>query len=137
MATDQFHKLNNQKQEKIIQAVLKEFAQYGYDSASTNRIVEHANISKGILGGFVALLLASRLPERVGKLLVPCPGAGFQPQSKVFFFTCLMAGLMPSRKRLDKFMNNMTGQGNLVNSVVKEQFIIAMQNALPRNKLFG
>lgn len=34
-------------------------------------------------------------------------------------------------------MNYMSGAGKKVNETLKEQFIAAMQNALPRNKLFA
>lgn len=37
------------RQDKIITAATKEFALYGYDNASTNRIVAGSDISKGIL----------------------------------------------------------------------------------------
>jgi TetR/AcrR family transcriptional regulator len=49
MPTQHFYKLKEEKQKQIIAAGLKEFAQYGYDAASTNRMVEAANISKGVL----------------------------------------------------------------------------------------
>ncbi len=39
----------SEKQDRIISAAVKEFALYGYDNASTNRIVAEAGISKGIL----------------------------------------------------------------------------------------
>ncbi|WP_462408588.1 TetR/AcrR family transcriptional regulator [Neobacillus sp. Marseille-QA0830] len=44
-----FSKQPAEKQEMIIQAALAEFAEYGFDLASTNRIVENAHISKGVL----------------------------------------------------------------------------------------
>lgn len=44
-----FMKLEQEKKERVINAALKEFAQKGFKSASTNRIVEEANISKGLL----------------------------------------------------------------------------------------
>ncbi len=49
MPASQFLNLPRHKQEQIIQASLSEFAEYGYDLASTNRIVERADISKGVL----------------------------------------------------------------------------------------
>jgi TetR/AcrR family transcriptional regulator len=45
----QFFNLPAEKQEEIVRASLREFAERGYDLASTNRIVEEANISKGVL----------------------------------------------------------------------------------------
>lgn len=45
---DKFHALDLDKQEKIINAAMKEFLQ-GYKKASTDNIVKEAGISKGIL----------------------------------------------------------------------------------------
>ncbi len=45
----QFLNLPMEKQGQIVQASLREFAENGYDRASTNRIVEQARISKGVL----------------------------------------------------------------------------------------
>jgi TetR/AcrR family transcriptional regulator len=47
--TSKFLSLNNEKQERILNAALKEFAQKGYENASTNEIVKLAGISKGLL----------------------------------------------------------------------------------------
>jgi AcrR family transcriptional regulator len=44
-----FHNLNPEKQERIINAALKQFAQKGYTQASTNEMVKEAEISKGLL----------------------------------------------------------------------------------------
>jgi len=44
-----FNSLEAEKQERIINAALKEFARNGYEKASTNEIVEEAGISKGSL----------------------------------------------------------------------------------------
>jgi TetR/AcrR family transcriptional regulator len=44
-----FLNLEKEKQDRIINAALKEFAQKGYDNASTNEIVKDAEISKGLL----------------------------------------------------------------------------------------
>nr|NNM91223.1 TetR/AcrR family transcriptional regulator [Bacilli bacterium] len=49
MPSAQFLQLPKTKQEQIIEASLMEFANYGYDLASTNRIVARAEISKGVL----------------------------------------------------------------------------------------
>ncbi|MBT2679953.1 TetR/AcrR family transcriptional regulator [Bacillus sp. ISL-35] len=47
--TSKFLSLNPEKQERILNAALKEFAQKGYENASTNEIVKSAGISKGLL----------------------------------------------------------------------------------------
>lgn len=44
-----FMNLDKEKQDRIINAAMKEFAQKGYDLASTNEIVKEAGISKGLL----------------------------------------------------------------------------------------
>jgi TetR/AcrR family transcriptional regulator len=44
-----FLSLDQDKQDRIINAASKEFAQNGYDKASTNEIVKEAGISKGLL----------------------------------------------------------------------------------------
>ncbi|GHH98030.1 TetR/AcrR family transcriptional regulator [Neobacillus kokaensis] len=44
-----FLNLEQEKQDRIINAAIKEFAQKGYDNASTNEIVKVAEISKGLL----------------------------------------------------------------------------------------
>jgi TetR/AcrR family transcriptional regulator len=44
-----FLNLDTEKQDRIINAAIKEFAQKGYDRASTNEIVKDAEISKGLL----------------------------------------------------------------------------------------
>lgn len=49
MALSHFLKLKPEKQDTIIQAAMDEFIEYGYDLASTNRIVERAGIAKGTL----------------------------------------------------------------------------------------
>jgi TetR/AcrR family transcriptional regulator len=44
-----FLNIEKEKRDRIINAALKEFAQKGYDNASTNEIVKSAEISKGLL----------------------------------------------------------------------------------------
>lgn len=44
-----FLNLKSEKQEKIIEAAISEFADKGFEKASTNEIVKEAGISKGIL----------------------------------------------------------------------------------------
>ncbi len=46
---ENFEKLPNEKRELIRQICIDEFATYGYENASTNRIIEAAGISKGSL----------------------------------------------------------------------------------------
>lgn len=44
-----FFNSNQEKQDRILNAALKEFVQKGYQNASTNEIVKEAEISKGLL----------------------------------------------------------------------------------------
>lgn len=44
-----FTNLDREKQDRIINAAIKEFAENGYDNSSTNEIVKAAEISKGLL----------------------------------------------------------------------------------------
>lgn len=44
-----FEGLDEEKKQRILNAAMKEFASKGYDHASTNRIVENADIAKGLL----------------------------------------------------------------------------------------
>lgn len=44
-----FHSSDSEKQVRILNAALKEFAEKGYKNASTNQIVKEAGISKGLL----------------------------------------------------------------------------------------
>jgi pimeloyl-ACP methyl ester carboxylesterase len=53
-----------------------------------------------------------------------------------FFHSLLLAGMLPTTKRIQDLMDYKTGKGNLINQTLNYQFTIAMQNALPRTKLF-
>jgi len=44
-----FWNLDREKQDRIVNAAMKEFSQKGYNLASTNQIVKEAGISKGLL----------------------------------------------------------------------------------------
>ncbi|MCB2293330.1 TetR/AcrR family transcriptional regulator [Clostridium algoriphilum] len=44
-----FLNLQQEKQERILDAAMKEFAQKGFENASTNAIIKEADISKGLL----------------------------------------------------------------------------------------
>lgn len=52
--SSKFVSLNPEKQERILNASLKEFALKGYENASTNEIVKSAGISKGLLFHYFA-----------------------------------------------------------------------------------
>ena len=46
---ERFFELNKEKQERIINAAFKVFAENGYGHSSTDEIVKTADISKGLL----------------------------------------------------------------------------------------
>ena len=46
---ERFFELKKEKQERMINAALKVFAEHGYYHSSTDEIVKTANISKGLL----------------------------------------------------------------------------------------
>jgi AcrR family transcriptional regulator len=46
---DKFENLDEEKKQRMLGAAMKEFAAKGYDRASTNKIVEDAGVSKGLL----------------------------------------------------------------------------------------
>lgn len=48
-ANENFRKISEEKQNKIIEAALNEFAQYGYSEANINKIAERAGVSVGSL----------------------------------------------------------------------------------------
>ncbi|WP_438433826.1 TetR/AcrR family transcriptional regulator [Gorillibacterium sp. sgz500922] len=51
---EKFHALEREKQDRIINAAMKEFAANGFGRASTNAIVKEAGISKGLLFHYFA-----------------------------------------------------------------------------------
>lgn len=98
--------------------------------------IDETHICGHSFGGFIALILATRVSSRIRRIILLAPGASLQPQSKRFFTLCLLAGVMPTTSRISKLMDFMTGEGNYINQTIKNQFITSMQNALPRTKLF-
>lgn len=46
---DPYQQIPEDKQDKIFQAAIREFAERGYEKASTNQIIQEAQISKGLL----------------------------------------------------------------------------------------
>jgi len=48
-ANETFHKISEEKQQKILDAALNEFAQFGFSEANINKIAERADISVGSL----------------------------------------------------------------------------------------
>jgi len=81
MPRPRFHKLPSEQQQAILQAALDEFATHGFGSASLNRIIDDAGISKGSmyyyfdgkadLYAHVARVELGRLFDVVGPFPVP------------------------------------------------------------------
>ncbi|MEN8904376.1 MAG: TetR/AcrR family transcriptional regulator [Clostridiales bacterium] len=46
---EKFEKLSQEKKDNIIKGAMKEFAENGFEKASTNKIIKNAKISKGLL----------------------------------------------------------------------------------------
>lgn len=88
-------------------------------------------------GGYLALLFAIRIPERVERIVSINPGAALLPQRKAFFLRSLMAGLFPSEARLRRFMKWMAADESRISDCIKDQFVVAMQNCLPRIRVFA
>jgi len=75
MSVESFQRLSGEKRNRIIEEGIREFAEYGFDGASTNRIVKQAGISKGSLFNYFGskddfyLYLAHHALSRVTPLL--------------------------------------------------------------------
>jgi AcrR family transcriptional regulator len=73
MARQRFNHLSRQRQEVVLAAAGTEFAEHGYAAASTNRIIERADSSKGELYYYFenkADLLATVVEEAVARAMV-------------------------------------------------------------------
>ncbi|WP_226991726.1 alpha/beta fold hydrolase [Paenibacillus sabinae] len=97
--------------------------------------IGHAHIGGHSYGGFVAMIVASLRPSLVDKLVILSPGAGVLPQSSRFFVRCMLAGFLPSERRIHALLDDMTGEGNTINPMLRRQVVVALQNALPKVKL--
>ncbi len=49
MPKELFYEIDEEKKKRITEAAIKEFAEYGFENASTNQIVKESGISKGSL----------------------------------------------------------------------------------------
>jgi pimeloyl-ACP methyl ester carboxylesterase len=124
------------KSEAIWQIKNKEECASWFREILSGLRIQKAHVAGLSYGGFIALVLAIYAPQFINKMVVMSPAASFQPQNKKFFIKCLLAGIFPTTKRLNDLMNYMIGKGNQVNETLRNQFIVGMQNALPKNKLF-
>ncbi len=78
-----YQQVPEEKRKKILHAAIAEFAEQGYDKASTNRIIREASISKGLLfhyfGSKKHLFLATfdycvnQYTNEINKLIPPLP----------------------------------------------------------------
>lgn len=99
--------------------------------------IEKANVMGMSYGGFLALVFAILVPEKINRLITICPGASLQKQKKTFFMMNLMGGIFPSEKNINLLMDYMSAKGNTIDATIRSQFIVALQNCLPRVKVFA
>jgi TetR/AcrR family transcriptional regulator len=89
---EHFARLDDNKKRDILNAALEEFVQYGYDLASTNRMVERAGIAKGALFKYFStkealfLFLCEQCSEEVAQVVTEA-----SPESEQDFFGTLKA----------------------------------------------
>jgi pimeloyl-ACP methyl ester carboxylesterase len=114
----------------------EECAQWFYDVLKELEI-EIAHVMGMSYGGFLSLVFAAQVPEKIEKIITICPGASFQKQRKSFFLKCLAAGLFPSEGYLNQFMDEMCAKRNIVNPALRNQFIIGMKHCVPRIRVFA
>ena len=71
LITEAFNLLPQEKQKTILEAAAAEFAEHGYEKASTNRMVQRAGIGKGMLFYYFGskLELYHYLMDRIGQLM--------------------------------------------------------------------
>lgn len=108
-----------------------------FDEVLEELHIQNTNVMGLSYGGFLAFLFAIQLPDRINKLVAISPGASLLPQRKSFFLRCLFAGIFPTAKNLNRLMDYMCMKGNNVNEAVRNQFVDAMQNCIPRIKVFA
>ncbi|WP_251551252.1 alpha/beta fold hydrolase [Neobacillus muris] len=99
--------------------------------------IEKTHILGMSYGGFLACVFATLVPEKIDKVITVSPGATLLKQRRTFFFKSLLAGLFPTARYINKFMDYMCSEGNQVNQTLKDQFVVAMQNCMPRVKVFA
>ena len=99
--------------------------------------IEKTSVMGMSYGGFLAFVFAILVPEKINKLITICPGASLQKQKKSFFMKCLISGLFPSVNNINRLMDYMCAKGNAIDETVRNQFIVAMQNCIPRLKVFA
>ena len=99
--------------------------------------IEKTNVMGMSYGGFLAFVFAILVPEKINKLITICPGASLQKQKKSFFMKCLIGGLFPSENNINRLMDYMCAKGNTIDETVRNQFMVAMQNCIPRMKVYA
>ena len=99
--------------------------------------IEKTNVMGMSYGGFLAFVFAILVPEKINKLITICPGASLQKQKKSFFMKCLISGLFPTENNINRLMDYMCAKGNTIDETVRNQFMVAMQNCIPRMKVFA
>lgn len=99
--------------------------------------IEKTSVMGMSYGGYLALIFAILVPEKINKLITICPGASLQKQKKTFFMMNLMGGIFPSEKNINRLMDYMSAKGNTIDKTIRNQFIVALQTCLPRVKVFA
>lgn len=99
MAHPRFYKLPSERREAILDVAAEEFAEHGFDSASYNRIIERAGISKGSayyyfegkedLYATVLETTVAGLVGRVGAWAPPGSAEEFWSQLRRIYFSLL------------------------------------------------
>lgn len=80
-------------------------------------------------GGFQAMLIAQRNPDRVEKLVLLAPAAGFKSFSTEFYLTTFGTAIFPSDKILEMFKMSGTVRGNQWSKEMTEMLTLSFRDA--------
>lgn len=115
--SEKFDALPKEKRRKILDACLDEFAEHGYENASTNRIVKAAGISKGLLFHYfeskkklflyVLDYVVSTLIQKMSKYSAPLTGDFFDTMWQYALIKTRIAVEEPQMYRIvyDAYLN--------------------------------
>jgi pimeloyl-ACP methyl ester carboxylesterase len=102
------------------------------DSLSLNKvsICGHSN------GGFQAMLIAQQNPNRIEKLILLAPAAGFKPFSLKFFLVTFGTAFFPKDIILESFKNAGTLQPNLWSNEMTEMLTLSFRVAANQLRVY-
>ncbi|MFN2229519.1 MAG: alpha/beta fold hydrolase [Anaerolineae bacterium] len=83
-------------------------------------------------GGWLALNLGLRVPERVERLVLLAPAASFVPLVPRFYLQGIPMLLLPRRLWITRFMRWMTAEGFVVDERFVTQFVLGIRYLPPR-----